>query len=85
MNSSHKALTVVIGGVVVMILLAFLMLSGLAATAAWLGGSGNGSGPVFCQPATPAAGSTTPGTTPTAAGTTPTCLAPSNTGAQVVA
>jgi hypothetical protein len=85
MNSSHKPLTVVIGGIVVMTLLAFLMFSGLAATIAWLGGSGNGSGPVFCQPATPAAGSATPGTTPTPAGTTPSCVTPSNTGAQVVA
>src|SRR5258707_10948251 len=85
MNSSHKALAVVIGGVVVMTLLAYLALSGLAATAAWLGGSGNGSGPVFCQPATPGAGSATPGTTPTPAGTIPSCVAPSNTGAQVVA
>ncbi len=85
MNISHKALTVMIGGIVVMTLLAFLMFSGLAATAAWLGGSGNGSGPVFCQPATPAAASTTPGTTPTPAGTTSSCVAPSNTGAQVVA
>jgi hypothetical protein len=85
MNISQKALTVVIGGIVVLTLLAFLMRSGLAATAAWLGGSGNGSGPVFCQPATPAAGSATPGTTPTPTGTTPTCVAPSNIGAQVVA
>jgi hypothetical protein len=84
MDISHKALTVIIGGIVVTTLLAFLVLSGRAATAAWMGGSGNGSGPVFCQPATPGTGSATPGATATVGGTTPTCVPPSNTGAKVV-
>jgi transposase len=78
---SHVAST----GIAVMTLLAFLALSGLAATAAWLGGSGNGSGPLFCQPATPGTATATPGTTPTSGGTTtPSCVPPGNTGAKVV-
>ncbi len=49
MNSSSKALMVLIGGVVVTTLLVFLVLSGVAATFAWMAGGGNGSGPALCQ------------------------------------
>ena len=38
MNSSGKTLTVLIGGVVIVTLLAFLALSGVAATFAWMAG-----------------------------------------------
>ena len=48
MNSSSKTLTVLIGGVVIVTLLAFLALSGVAATFAWMAGGGYGSGPVLC-------------------------------------
>ncbi len=41
MNSSSKALMVLIGGVVVTTLLVFLVLSGVAATFAWMAGGGN--------------------------------------------
>ena len=53
MNSSGKTLTVLIGGVVVVTLLAFLALSGVAATFAWMAGGGYGSGPALCQAVTP--------------------------------
>ena len=49
MNSSGKTLTVLIGGVVIVTLLAFLALSGVAATFAWMAGGGYGSGPALCQ------------------------------------
>lgn len=45
MNSSNKTLTVLIGGIVVVTLLAFVALSGVAATFAWMAGGGYGSGP----------------------------------------
>ena len=53
MNSSGKTLTVLIGGVVIVTLLAFLALSGVAATFAWMAGGGYGSGPALCQAVTP--------------------------------
>ena len=53
MNSSGKTLTVLIGGLVVVTLLAFLALSGVAATFAWMAGGGYGSGPSLCQAVTP--------------------------------
>ena len=49
MNSSGKTLTVLIGGVVIVTLLAVLALSGVAATFAWMAGGGYGSGPALCQ------------------------------------
>jgi len=73
MDSSRTTLTAVTGGVVVFTLLAFLALSGVAATFAWMEGGGNGGGPA--RPAVPS----TPG------GNTPTCVPPSEIGAQVVA
>ena len=85
MNSSGKTLTMFIGGVVVITLLAFLALSGVAATFAWMAGSGYGSGPVLCQNVTPGTGSATPGTTTTPGGNTSSCVPASQIGAQVVA
>src|SRR5450759_3088729 len=84
MNNSNKTFTVLVGGVVVMTLLAFLALSGVAATFAWMAG-GNGSGPVLCQAVTPGTSTSTPDTTPTSGGTTSACVPASQIGAQVVA
>ncbi len=53
MNSSGKALTVLLGTLVIVTLLAFLALSGVAATFAWIAGGGYGSGPPLCQLGTP--------------------------------
>ncbi len=53
MNSSSKTLTVLIGGVVIVMLLAGLLLSGVAATFAWMAGGGYGSGLSLCQMVTP--------------------------------
>jgi len=69
------------GGVVVMLLLAFVALTGMSASFAWTEGGGYGSGPGICQTATPAAISATP----TPDGTVPTCVPASAIGAQVVA
>ena len=85
MNSSGKTLTVLIGGVVVVTLLAFLALSGVAATFAWMAGGGYGSGPVLCQNVTPGTGTATPGTTTTPGGNTSPCVPASEIGARVVA
>jgi hypothetical protein len=85
MNSSHKSMTVLIGGVVIMTLLAFLALSGVSATFAWMAGGGYGSGPILCQTVTPSIGSATPGTTITPGGNTSPCVPASQIGAQVVA
>ncbi len=79
MNSSHKTLTMLIGGIVVMTLLAFLVLSGVAANFAWMAGGGYGSGPVLCQAVTPGTGSATLG------GNTSPCVPASEVGARVVA
>jgi len=84
LNSSSKTLTMLIGGIVVMTLLAGLLLSGVAATFAWMAGGGYGSGPVICQAITPGTGSATPGTTPTSGGNTSPCVPASQIGAQVV-
>ena len=65
MNSSGRILTVLIGGVVVVTLLAFLALSGVAATFAWMAGGGYGSGPALCQEVTPGMGTNTPALTRT--------------------
>ena len=63
MNSSGKTLTVLIGGVVIVTLLAFLALSGVAATFAWMAGGGYGSGPALCQAVTPGTSTATPAAT----------------------
>jgi hypothetical protein len=85
MNSSGKAFTVLIGGVVIVTLLAFLALSGVAATFAWMAGGGYGSGPALCQNVTPGTSTATSGTTPTPGGNTSSCVPASQIGAQVVA
>ena len=78
MNSSSKTLTMLIGGIVVMTLLAGLLLSGVAATFAWMAGGGYGSGPALCQNVTPAM-IRTPG------GNSSPCVPASEIGARVVA
>ena len=85
MNNSSKTLAVLIGGVVVVTLLAFLALSGVAATFAWMEGGGNGGGPGVCQSITSGTSSATPAVPSTLGGNTPTCVPPSEIGAQVVA
>ena len=62
-----------------MTLLAGLLLSGVAATFAWMAGGGYGSGPVLCQIVTPGSGSAMPG------GNTSPCVPASQIGARVVA
>ena len=69
MNSSGKTLTMLIGGVVIVTLLAGLALSGVAATFAWMAGGGYGSGPVLCQGVTPGMSTSTPAMTRTPDGT----------------
>ncbi len=69
MSSSRKVMTAMTGGVVVVLLLAFVALTGMSASFAWTEGGGYGSGPGICQTAT-----TTPDTgfpTPGISGTTP--------------
>jgi len=85
MNSSGRTLTVLLGGVIVVTLLAFVALSGVAATFAWMAGGGYGSGPVLCQNVTPGTGSATLGTTTTPGGNTSPCVPASQIGARVVA
>ena len=85
MNSSHKTLTLLIGGVVVMTLLAGFLLSGVAATFAWMAGGGYGGGPALCQAVTFWTSTATPGTTTTPGGNTSPCVPASQIGAQVVA
>ena len=84
-NSSGTALTMLIGGVVVMTLLAGLLLSGVAATFAWMAGNGYGSGPALCQAVTPATSTATPDTTATSSGNISACVPASQIGARVVA
>jgi hypothetical protein len=82
MNSSNKTLTMLIGGIVVMTLLAFLALSGVAATFAWMAGGGYGSGPALCQSFTSGTSTSTPGTTTTPGGNTSPCVPASQIGAR---
>src|SRR5437667_10390937 len=85
MNSSTKTLTMLIGGMVIVTLLAFLALSGVAATFAWMEGGGYGSGPALCQMVTPGMNTSTPVKTRTPDGNTSPCVPASEIGAQVVA
>jgi hypothetical protein len=88
MHNSRNVLTAMTGGVVIMSLLAFVVVTGMSASFAWTEGGGYGSGPDICQTATPGMGSPTPGAsgaTPTLSETAPTCVPPSEIGAQVVA
>jgi CHAP domain len=87
MNHAGRVLTVASGGVVVMLLLAFVGLSGMSASLAWMDGGGSGSDPALCQTLTPGIVSPTPGTpqaTPSPDGTAPTCVPASVIGARVV-
>src|SRR6266566_7554963 len=84
-NDSSKTLTVLIGGVVIVTLLAFLALSGVAATFAWMEGGGYGSGPALCQMVTPGTSTSTPAMTRTLGGNTSPCVPASQVGARVVA
>jgi len=90
MSSSRMILTAVAGGVVVVLMLGFVTLTGLSASLAWSQSGGYGSGPGICQTvtATPTTVSPTPGssgTTPSPTGTAPACVPASAIGAQVVA
>ena len=85
MNSSGKTLTLLIGGVVIVSLLAGLLLCGVAATFAWMAGGGYGGGPALCQNVTPGMSTSTPGTTRTPGGNTSSCVPASEVGGQVVA
>ena len=90
MSSSRMGLTAVAGGVVVVMLLGFVTLTGLSASLAWTE-EGHGSGPGICQTATTTPGTSSPtpgasGTTPSPTGTAaPACMPVSKVGAQVVA
>jgi cell wall-associated NlpC family hydrolase len=85
MNSSSRTLTVLIGGVVIVTLLAGLLLSGVAATFAWMAGGGYGSGPVLCKNVTLGTGSTKPAAPSTLGGNTSPCVKAGQIGARVVA
>ncbi len=84
MNSSGKLLTVLIGALLIVTLLAFLALSGVAATFAWMAGTGYGSGPPLCQLVIPGTTPSTPTMTPTPGANTSSCVKASQIGAQVV-
>lgn len=85
MNSSGKLLTILLGTLVIVTLLAGLALSGVAATFAWMAGGGYGSGPLLCQMVTPVTGVTRPAMTGTLGGNTSLCVKAGQIGAQVVA
>lgn len=83
--SSRTTLTALTGGILVITLLAGLLLSGVAATFAWMEDGGNGSGAGGCQTITSGTRSTAPVVPSTPGGHTPSCVPPSEIGAQVVA
>lgn len=90
MSTSRMGISAVAGGVVVVLLLGFVTLTGLSASLAWSQSGGYGGGPGICLSATVTAttGSPTPGSsaaTPTPTGTLPGCVPASEVGAQVVA
>src|SRR5437764_5332941 len=89
MSTSRMGVTAVAGGVVVVLLLGFVTLTGLSASLAWSQSGGYGGGPGICLSATGTAvtGSPTPGSpgaTPSPTGTLPGCMPASKIGAQVV-
>src|SRR5437588_6931412 len=89
MNSSRMGLTAVAGGVVVVLMLGFVTLTGLSASLAWPQSGGYGSGPGIClsATATPGIGSPTPGSsaaTPSPTATAPACVPAGHIGAQVI-
>ena len=90
MSSSRAGVTAVAGGVVVIMMLGFVTLTGLSASLAWSQSGGYGGGPGICLAATATAtkGSPTPGSfvaTPSPTITVPGCVPASQIGAQVVA
>jgi hypothetical protein len=85
MNSSGKTLTFLLGALVIVTLLAFLALSGVAATFAWMAGAGYGSGPTLCQMATAGTTPSTSAMTPASGANTSSCVPASQIGAQAVA
>jgi len=90
MNRSRMLFTAVVGGVVVVLLLGFVTLTGLSASLAWSQSGGYGSGPGIClsATATPTTGSPTPGSaaaTPESTATVSSCVPAGHIGAQVVA
>ncbi len=85
MNGSGKTLSVLLGALAIVTILAFLALSGLAATFAWMAGGGYGSGPILCQMATPGTSISTPATAGTPGGNTSACVKAGEVGARVVA
>src|SRR5437763_14735906 len=90
MSSSRMGFTAVVAGMVVVLLLGFVTLTGLSASLAWSQSGGYGGGPGICLSATitATAGSPTPGSsaaTPLPTGTLPGRVSASKVGAQVVA
>src|ERR1700674_2087911 len=89
MSNSRTGLIAVTSGVVVILVLGFVTLTGISASLAW-SQAGYGSGPGICQTATITAGTGSPtpgapGATPSPTGTAPACVPASKVGAQVVA
>jgi hypothetical protein len=78
-------LTILLGSLVIVTLLAFLALSGVAATFAWMAGGGYGSGPPLCQMVTPGTSPSTSALTRTPGANTSACVKAGQIGAQVVA
>src|SRR5262252_4441598 len=85
MSRSGKTLTVLIGGIVIVTMLAFVALSSIAASFAWMAGAGYGSGPNLCQTVTSNKRNATIQTTPSSGENTSPCVPASQIGAQVVA
>ena len=85
MSSSGKSLTVFLGALVIVMLLAFVALSSVAASFAWMAGAGYGSGPNLCQTVANNKGHATLQTPPSSGGTTSSCVRADQLGAQVVA
>src|SRR5437763_9199683 len=90
MSSSRMGFTAVVAGMVVVLLLGFVTLTGLSASLAWSQSGGYGGGPGICLSATapPTTGSPTPGSsaaTPESTATVSSCVPPGHIGAPVVA
>ncbi len=85
MSRSGKSLTALLGALIIVTLLAFVALSNIAASFAWMAGVGYGSGPNLCQTDVSNKSNVTPQTTPSSGGSTSTCVPASQIGAQVVA
>ncbi len=85
MSSSGKSLTVFLGALVIVMLLAFVALSSVAASFAWMAGAGYGSGPNLCQTVANNKGHATLQTPPSSGGATSSCVRADQLGAQIVA